>query len=44
MAPRTGEWAGLLDDVVAMDVGSVADGPPVATLLTPDRIVRVVLE
>jgi hypothetical protein len=44
MAPRTGEWAGLLDDVVAMNVGSVPDGPPVATLLTPDRIVRVVLE
>jgi hypothetical protein len=44
MAPRTGEWAGLLDDVVAMNVGSVADGPPVATLLTPDRVVRIVLE
>jgi serine/threonine protein phosphatase PrpC len=44
MAPRTGEWAGLLDDVVAMNVGSVPDGPPVATLLTSDRIVRVVLE
>jgi len=44
MAPRSGQWASLLDDVVAMDVGSVPDGPPVATLLTPDRIVRVVLE
>ncbi|HET6819950.1 MAG TPA: hypothetical protein VFH98_05270, partial [Candidatus Limnocylindria bacterium] len=44
MAPRTGQWAGLLDHVVAMNVGSVPDGPPVATLLTPDGIVRVVLE
>jgi hypothetical protein len=44
MAPRSGEWAGVLDDVVGMNVGSVPDGPPVATLLTPDRIVRVVLE
>jgi serine/threonine protein phosphatase PrpC len=44
MAPRSGEWAGLLDDVQAMSVGSVPDGPPVAALLTPDRIVRVVLE
>lgn len=44
MAPRSGDWAGVLDDVVAMNVGSVADGPPVATLLTSDTIVRVVLE
>jgi hypothetical protein len=44
MAPRSGAWAGLLDQVVAMNVGSVPDGPPVATLLTADRIVRVVLE
>jgi hypothetical protein len=44
MAPRRGEWAGLLDQVVGMSVGSVADGPPVAVLLTPDRMVRVVLE
>lgn len=44
LAPRRGAWAGLLDTVVGMSVGSVADGPPVATLLTPDRIVRVVLE
>jgi serine/threonine protein phosphatase PrpC len=44
LAPRRGEWAGLLDEVVGMSVGSVADGPPVALLLTPDRIVRVVLE
>jgi hypothetical protein len=44
LAPRTGTWADVLDQVVAMSVGSVADGPPVATLLTPDRVVRVVLE
>ena len=44
LAPRTGEWAGVLDEVVDMSVGSVADGPPVATLLTPDSVVRVVLE
>ena len=44
LAPRTGTWAGVLDDVVDMSVGSVADGPPVATLLTPDSVVRVVLE
>jgi len=44
LAPREGTWAGVLDDVVDMTVGSVADGPPVATLLTPDSVVRVVLE
>jgi hypothetical protein len=44
LAPRTGSWAGVLDQVVDMSVGSVADGPPVATLLTPDSVVRVVLE
>ena len=44
LAPRTGTWAGVLDHVVDMSVGSVADGPPVATLLTPDSVVRVVLE
>ena len=44
LAPRDGVWAGVLDEVVDMSVGSVADGPPVATLLTPDSVVRVVLE
>ena len=44
LAPRTGPQAGLLDDVLALSVASVADGPPVAYLLTPTRIVRVVLE
>jgi len=44
LAPRSGPNAGLLDDVRALSVASVADGPPVAYLLTPTRIVRVVLE
>jgi hypothetical protein len=44
LSPRTGAWAGVLDEVVDMSVGSVADGPPVAALLTPDSVVRVVLE
>ncbi len=44
MAPRSGLAAGVLDDVLALSVASVADGPPVALLLTPDRVVRVVLE
>ena len=44
MGPRRGAWEGVLDQVVAMSIGSVADGPPVAVLLTPDRVVRVVLE
>jgi hypothetical protein len=44
LAPASGAGAGLLDDVRALSVASVADGPPVAYLLTPTRIVRVVLE
>jgi hypothetical protein len=44
MAPRRGDAAGLLDEVLGMDVQSVADGPAVAHLLLPDRVVRVVLE
>ena len=44
MAPRSGAQAGLLDEVLALSVASVADGPPVAYLLTPTRIVRVILE
>jgi len=44
LAPRSGPGAGLLDEVLALSVASVADGPPVAYLLTPTRIVRVVLE
>jgi hypothetical protein len=44
MAPRSGDGAGILNDVLALSVASVPDGPPVALLLTPDRVVRVVLE
>jgi hypothetical protein len=44
MAPRQGDAAGVLDEVRAMSVASVQDGPPVALLLTPDRVVRIVLE
>ncbi len=44
MAPRRGAQAGLLDEVIGLRVASVADGPPVAFLATPDRVVRVVLE
>ena len=44
LAPVSGPTAGLLDQVIALSVASVADGPPVAYLLTPTRIVRVVLE
>jgi hypothetical protein len=44
LAPRRGEAAGLLDEVLGLEVLSVADGPPAAYLLLPDRVVRVVLE
>ncbi len=44
MAPRNGPEAGLLDDVIGFEVKSAVDGPPAAFLLTPDRVVRVVLE
>lgn len=44
LAPREGPTAGILDHVVALSVASVADGPPVAYLLTPTSVVRVVLE
>jgi streptogramin lyase len=44
LAPASGPDAGLLGDVRALSVASVADGPPIAYLLTPTRIVRVVLE
>jgi serine/threonine protein phosphatase PrpC len=44
MAPRAGAQMDLLADVVGLHVASVADGPPVAYLATPDRVVRVVLE
>lgn len=44
MAPRTGPYATLLDDLVGFSVQSAADGPPVAYLLSGERVVRVVLE
>ena len=44
LAPGSGPEAALLDEVRALSVASVADGPPVAYLLTPTRVVRVVLE
>lgn len=44
LAARNGQESGLLDEVLAMTVASVADGPPAAYLLTPGRIVRIVLE
>jgi hypothetical protein len=44
LAPRRGGAAGLLDEVLGMEVQSTPDGPPAAYLLTPDRVVRVVLE
>lgn len=44
LAPRRGAEAALLDEVRSLIVGSVADGPSAAYLLTPDRVVRVVLD
>lgn len=44
LAPRRGDAANLLDEVLGMEVLSTADGAPAAFLLTPDRVIRVVLE
>jgi hypothetical protein len=44
LAPSRGRHAGVLDDVRAVSVASVADGPAVAYLLKPDQVLRVVLE
>jgi hypothetical protein len=44
MAPTSGEWAGALADVRGLAVTSVADGPPVAYLLSADEVLRVVLD
>jgi len=44
LAPREGPSATLLDDVLALSVASVADGPPAAYLLSAGRVVRIVLE
>jgi hypothetical protein len=44
VAPAGGPNEAILDNIQGLAVTSVADGPPVAFLLTPDRVVRVVLE
>lgn len=44
MAPPDGDAAGALDDVRALSVTSVADGPPVAYLLTERGVLRLVLD
>ena len=44
LAPTAGRAAGVLDDVRALHVTSVTDGPPAAYLLTADGVVRLVLE
>ena len=43
-ATTDGDETGVLSDVRALSVTSVADGPPVAYLLTADGVVRLVLE
>jgi len=44
MAPRSGAYATLLDDITGFQVQSAADGPPAAYLLSGGRVIRVVLE
>jgi hypothetical protein len=44
LAPSEGPDAGVLADVRGLSVTSVADGPPVAYLLTPQGVLRLVLE
>lgn len=44
LAPRGGANATLLSRVIGLQVRNAADGPPVAYILTPDRLVRIVLE
>lgn len=44
LAAADGPDAGLLDDVRALAVTSVADGPPAAYLLTAEGVLRLVLE
>ncbi|HET8587691.1 MAG TPA: hypothetical protein VFM74_07440, partial [Candidatus Limnocylindria bacterium] len=43
-ARTDGADAHLLDEVIGLEVVSTPDGPPAAYLLTPERVVRVVLE
>ena len=40
----SGAASGVLDDVRALAIASVVDGPPIAYLLTADGVVRLVLE
>jgi hypothetical protein len=44
LAPEAGRGAGALDDVRAISVTSVTDGPPVVYLLAADGVLRLVLE
>ncbi len=44
LAPSDGADSGLLADVRALHVTSVADGPPAAHILTAEGVVRLVLE
>ena len=44
LASSEGPDAGVLADVRGLSVTSVADGPPVAYLLTPQGVLRLVLE
>jgi len=44
LAPSSGASAGILDDVRALHVTSVVDGPPAAYVLTAEGVVRLVLE
>ncbi len=44
LAPDSGPAARALDDVRGLSVASVADGPPVALLLTEHAVLRLVLE
>jgi hypothetical protein len=44
LAPSSGPMSSLLDDVRGLHVTSATDGPPAAYVLTPEGIVRLVLE
>jgi hypothetical protein len=44
MGPVSGGTTGPFEDIRGLAVTSVADGPPVAYLLTADGVLRLVLE
>ena len=44
LAPAGGPHSGILDRVIGLTVAAVGEGPPTAFLLTPDGLLRVVLE